>query len=344
MMQKLFYITKGLENTAEKEIRESLDNPDILEKNQKYIIAETKSQLGKISDLKTVDDAHLLLKKKDFQKKPSSEQVVDSCTLEDIQKATAKISEFRELGNSFSITVSRYKNQKTDPSQIEKSLKQDISLKTGKNFEEKSSNSRLDFRIHIEEKRMLYSVRIDSRPLYFRDYREKGRKGSLKPSIAAGLVEMADVKPGQKIVDNFAGAGTILCEAQLQGLEVYGGDIDRDAVKCSRENLSNISEEASNQIKRLDGKDSPHPDNCFDAAVSNIPWGKQVDLNEVELYSQTFEEYSRILKASGTLIILCNNPELARKHIEKNFPAHSLKSQKLGFLGQNPTAIIARPG
>ncbi|EHK01828.1 hypothetical protein HRED_06847 [Candidatus Haloredivivus sp. G17] len=39
MMQKLFYITKGLENIVEKEIRESLDNPDILEKNQKYIIS-----------------------------------------------------------------------------------------------------------------------------------------------------------------------------------------------------------------------------------------------------------------------------------------------------------------
>lgn len=343
-MQKLFYITKGLENTAEKEIRESLDNPDILEKNQKYIIAETQSQLQKITSLKTVDDAHLLLDKQDFQTKPSSDQIIDNYPSEKLQNAISELSKFRKLGDCFSITVSRYKNKQADIEEIESEIERDISHKINKKFMQNSKNSKIDFRVHLEQRRILYSVRIDSRPLYFREYREKGRKGSLKPSIAAGLVEMADVKPGQKIVDNFAGAGTILCEAQLQGLEVYGGDIDRDAVKCSRENLSNISEEASNQIKRLDGRDSPHPDNCFDAAVSNIPWGKQVDLNEVELYSQTFEEYSRILKASGTLIILCDNPELARKHIEKNFPAYSLKSQKLGFLGQNPTVLIARPG
>ncbi|EHK01476.1 putative RNA methylase [Candidatus Haloredivivus sp. G17] len=166
-----------------------------------------------------------------------------------------------------------------------------------------SKNSKIDFRVHLEQRRILYSVRIDSRPLYFREYREKGRKGSLKPSIAAGLVEMADVKPGQKIVDNFAGAGTILCEAQLQGLEVYGGDIDRDAVKCSRENLSNISEEASNQIKRLDGRDSPHPDNCFDARqASEIIGEKGYRMRTLQTLDSVAAENSTIVTFPTELV------------------------------------------
>lgn len=343
MMQKLFYVTKGLEDTAEKEIRERLDNPTIFEKNQKYITANVKSNLEDVSDLKTVDDAHLLLEKQDFEEKPSSKQIVESYPLEKIQNAISKLSELRKLDDSFSITVSRYRNKQADLVEVESEIENAIAQKTGRKFEDRGEDSELDFRIHIEEKRVLYSVRIESRPLYFRDYRDCGRKGSLKTCIASGLVEMADPEPDQKLVDNFAGAGTILCEAKIHGLEVYGGDIDRDAVACARENLSNISEEASNQIKRQDGRDSQHPENYFDIAVSNLPWGKQVDLNSVELYSETFEEYSRILKTSGTLVILCDNPDLAKKHLNKNFPEHSLETQKLGFLGQNPTVVIARP-
>ena len=342
-MRYLFYLTKGLENTAEREITEKLENFTVFEKTQKYIIGETEDSLSKVTGLKTVDDAHILLKKHDFPQRASTGQVLELFQGKDLENADSQISSLRDTGNSFSITTSKYKNNEANLSKLNSGLKSEIIKKTGKEYKKDNRDSKLDIRAHLEENGAIYSVRVTEKPLYFRDYRECGRKGSLKTSIAAGLVKMSEPQPDQKLVDNFAGAGTILCESKLQGLEVYGGDIERDAVKCARKNLSNISGEAANRVKKLDAKKSKHPDNYFDLAVSNLPWGKHVDLSSVELYSKTFEQYKRILKDSGKLVILCDNTDLAKKHIRKNFTHHTVSTEKLGFLGQTPTVLIIKP-
>ncbi|MDY6773572.1 MAG: methyltransferase domain-containing protein [Candidatus Nanohaloarchaea archaeon] len=251
------------------------------------------------------------------------------------------ITSFRDVDETFSITSSRYRNS-IDLHRMEDNLVNEIQDRTGWRYTE-DSHSNFDIRVHVEFKNVLVSVRLTEKPLYYRSYWTCGRKGSLKTSVAAAMCKLADPEPGSKMVDNFCGAGTILCEGERQGMKPFGGDIDSEAVECSRTNLRENAPETANQVKTLDAKATGWPDSYFDLAASNLPWGKQVELNAVELYSQSISEYARILKDQGKVVLLCKMPDLAEKHLRKNFPDHNIDRFRLGFLGQKPWIVYAHP-
>lgn len=340
-MKFLAYLTKGLNDVAKKEILSKIPEASIEEKSKKYLIFKAdESCITDITSLKTVDDAHILLKFKNFDEVPGTETIVESFPDESLAWARNTIEEFRDLEDDFSITISKYKNNTADLDRIEQEVSDHIEKSTGANYLQ-DSHSNFDIRIHLEKKNLLVSARLTEKPLYFRDYWKQGRKGSLKTSVAAALCNVPNISEGDKLVDNFCGAGTILCEGSIQGADVYGGDIDRDAVQCARKNLQEVSKESLSQVKRLDATSTDHPDNYFDVAVSNFPWGHQVDINAVKLYSKAIEEYSRILKKNGEIVILGDHPELAEKYLKKHFEQPRIEKFQLGFLGQTPTVIHA---
>ena len=179
--------------------------------------------------------------------------------------------------------------------------------------------------------------------LYKRKYRKCELKGALKPTIAAALCYLIFPKKGEKLVDNFCGSGTILCEGFLYGLDPYGGDISPEAVSCACENIKQLSPNLMTHIKCLDAKKTNWPDSYFDHAISNLPWGKQVNLEGVvKLYSSTIAEYARILKEDGSIVLLGMKPNLIIKHLKKNFPNYKIEKFKIGFLGQNPWVVSAQ--
>ncbi|MFB6209339.1 MAG: TRM11 family methyltransferase [Candidatus Nanohaloarchaea archaeon] len=189
---------------------------------------------------------------------------------------------------------------------------------------------------------MLVSARICRKPLYHREYWNEGVRGSLRTSVAASLVRL--VHPGReaKIVDNLCGSGTILCEAEKMGLESYGGDRDEEAIASTKENIVEISQDAAERINNQDARSTEYPDNEFEIAVSNLPWGKQVDSGS-DLFPGVMEEYSRILKPDGRIVLLNNHRELVGKYLRENFPGHETGGIRLGMLGQQPVVSYAVP-
>lgn len=340
-MKYLFYITKGLNSIVKKEVTDKFEDLKIEDESDKYLICSGKKFTKDITNVRSADDVHLVISIRDFDERPENSQIIDLVYDSDIKSAVSDIKSLRSI-EKFSLTVSKYKNEKADLDEIEEALKdavKDLELE----FSRSSRQSDIDFRLHLEKNRVLLSARITEKPLYFRDYWEEGRKGSLKTSIASALVQIGEPIAGEKFVDNFCGAGTIVCEAQREGLDIHGGDIEREAVECTRTNLSNLDKQACKNVKRLDARNTDFPDDYFDLAVSNFPWGKQVDLDAVDLYNNALEEYRRILKENGRIVILGDEPDLCRKHIKKNFPDYEIEEFKLGFLGQTPTVLYARP-
>lgn len=338
-MKFICYITKGLKDICIQEISDKTSNSDILLEEEKYIIFESKTKLSELTQLATIDDLHLLI---NFEKVKNSKfnEVLNNLDHNRLNNYLTRIEKFRNTGNRYSLTKSKY-NSKADLDEFERILSENIQRITGRNYV-KNEESDLDFRLHIDNNKLILSVRISRKPLYYRDYREEGRKGSLRPSIAAAMHKLAGTKEGDNFVDNFCGSGTIICEGVRAGGRPSGGDIDREAVKVARKNLRNISDNI-NQIKKLDARDTDQPDSYYDVAISNLPWGKQIDINEVDTYSKSISEFKRILKDEGRLVILGNNKKLAEKHVRKNFPNHQIKSFRLGFLGQQPVITVAKP-
>ncbi len=60
---------------------------------------------------------------------------------------------------------------------------------------------------------------------------------SISPRLAKTLINLAQVKRGETLLDPFCGVGTILQEALLQNIKTIGIDNDKKAIDCSELNL-----------------------------------------------------------------------------------------------------------
>jgi 23S rRNA G2445 N2-methylase RlmL len=112
------------------------------------------------------------------------------------------------------------------------------------------------------------------------------------------------------VLDAMCGAGTILAE-QMQlsrrsdegKVMVWGGDLDRSALRCAASNLRDLGEA---RLVRWDARRLPLPDQCVDRIISNPPFGKQLSTPEEigPLYQRMLIEYDRVLRPDGRAVLL----------------------------------------
>lgn len=342
-MRFLAYHTKGLGGVARREVVETVVGAELGSWTPKYFSFDApRDALDSVLDLRTVDDVQWLLRHHEHGRQPSAPGVVDEFPFDALPEARTLLAERRDIVETFSLTLSRHRSDRIDLDALEDALVPRITERFGWRYTD-DDHSNFDVRVHVAGTTTLVSCRLTEKPLYYRPYRECGRPGSLRPSAAAGLVALTDPAPGVRVVDNFCGAGTILCEAERWGLDPAGGDIDREAVRCAERNLGNLSTEAARRVRQLDGTATKWEDDRFGLAVSNLPWGDQIDLEAVTLYARLLPEYARILHGDASIVLLGRKPDLLVKHLQEAFPSHETGRFRLGFLGQRPWVCCASP-
>ncbi len=133
--------------------------------------------------------------------------------------------------------------------------------------------------------------------------RASERHGALRPVLAAAMVRLAGAEPG-RLIDPCCGSGTIVREAKAAGWDARGSDIDDEAVSIARTNVPGAV------IERADAVSLPHPDGGFDAVVTNLPFGKQfqVDTDPVGWVSDVLREAARVTRPGGRVIVLLPPP------------------------------------
>src|SRR5437660_4749664 len=97
-------------------------------------------------------------------------------------------------------------------------------------------------------------LRLSDKTMRHRQYKVEHLPASLRPTVAAAMVRLADVKPGQTVLDPMCGAGTLLAEALLYAkahrshdgepwaLHVLGGDIEPSHARAAAANLTRLRE------------------------------------------------------------------------------------------------------
>ncbi|MBI5530358.1 MAG: hypothetical protein HY918_02550 [Candidatus Doudnabacteria bacterium] len=73
-----------------------------------------------------------------------------------------------------------------------------------------------------------------------RDYQRPARdekQGMIPPKVAQIMINLANCKPNDTILDPFCGIGTLLQEGILLGYKMLGSDINKKAIKGSEQNL-----------------------------------------------------------------------------------------------------------
>jgi tRNA (guanine6-N2)-methyltransferase len=340
-MRYIAFVTKGLEQVAQREIEKTVPDVSGIEVGNKRVMFDTDSAPEKLTSLRTVDDMCLLLR--EMSGLGGMDDVLTELDSADLHAARGAVSRLRELDDRFSVTPTVLGMKAVTPQEIAALVAGRIEEKYRWRFDA-TDHSVFDIRLFIEGAVGYVAVRLTERSLMHRTYKIESKPGSLRPTVAAAMVLMASsFSTSLRVVDNFCGSGTILCEALIAGHQVSGGDIDRESVEITKSNLSRLRHRAPDDVRVLDAVKSPWRERHFDLAVSNLPWGKQVELSSVtSLYDKALREYRRIVKQTGAVCMLVTKPELLVKYARKHFAGARIETRRLGFTGQTPSIILIR--
>jgi tRNA (guanine6-N2)-methyltransferase len=194
--------------------------------------------------------------------------------------------------------------------------------------------SEINLRIFIEHDNAYIGMRVGAVSLHRRPYKQSHLPGSLKPSVAAAMLQVAETAAGMRVLDPLCGAGTIPIEAALQGAKAWGGDLNAIALNSARTNL--IAAGAGVRLHQWDAVNLPLAAGSVDRIVTNLPWGRQVQVDEdlVLLYRRLCVELERVLDRRGQIVLLTSLPDLVR--LERLTRSAEIE---ISLFGQNPMIL-----
>lgn len=213
--------------------------------------------------------------------------------------------------------------------------------------------------------------------LSYRDYSRPARddkSGMLPPKLAQIMINLTglppyegEIKGGHVLLDPFCGSGTIITEAMLMGYQnLIGTDLTERSIQDTQTNIDWIQDKF--KIKNLKLKifqldatklSSEIESESIDAIVTEPYLGPQrgkIELKKIikeleDLYSKTINEFEKILKKDGTVVMLFPvfynkyfiNPKLGNFKIQNPIP-EKLKRNKNIHLTNRNTIIYGREG
>ncbi len=335
-MEYIAFVTKGLEEISANEIQ-SLEDSEILSIKQKIIRFKSFNKTSDLKSLKTVDDIGVFISEIPIQKLLELDIEREQ---ESIREVINFLKKERDIKDEFSLTVSKYKNNGVQENQLKELLAQYFIKKL--NFKYTPlDHSNLDIRINVVEDVCFLTVKLFSESMFRRSYIHDTLLGSIRSTLAAAMLyKLTENKRDLKIIDNFCGSGTFLCEALIMGNKVFGNDIDKGAVTTTIKNLNKIKT-GEYEISNFDAGNTKWRDNEFDIVVSNYPWNKQIKVNKMtKVIAQSIKEYHRIVKVNSKLGFITTKPEIVIKYLKKYFQIKDIQEFRIGYLGQTPTIIL----
>jgi tRNA G10 N-methylase Trm11 len=120
---------------------------------------------------------------------------------------------------------------------------------------------------------------------------------SISPRLAKILINLAEVKSGETLLDPFCGIGVILEEALLQNIHVIGVDKDKKAVSSARENL-----------RWFGFKDEDYRLISDDSSIAKLPFkvngiATEPDLGELQKGTPSKEKATSIARGFERLMV-----------------------------------------
>jgi tRNA (guanine10-N2)-dimethyltransferase len=233
--------------------------------------------------------------------------------LDDILDGVRKldITQFLNVDESFAVRVMRVRGFSRDISCLK--LEREI----GEIILEKSKRAKVNLREPdktffgvLTDGMFLFGLRIaniDHKDLLKRQPRKRVffHPAAMPAKIARCMVNLAQVRAGDLVLDPFCGAGGLLIEAGLMGCRIIGFDIDRRMVKGSLKNLRFFGIEPEG----LGVADTCHPpirSGGVNRIVTDPPYGTSSStfgLTTRDLIERFFSAASIILKDDGRICI-----------------------------------------
>jgi len=99
--------------------------------------------------------------------------------------------------------------------------------------------------------------------------------GSMEPSLARAVCNLADVHAGTRLLDPTCGTGGLLVEGLLLGADVVGVDAQAKMARGTARNLATVDATVDAAVCQGDATRLPLDDDAVDAVVFDAPYGRQ---------------------------------------------------------------------
>jgi 23S rRNA G2445 N2-methylase RlmL len=228
-----------------------------------------------------------------------------------------------------------------------KALAKGLAGKLPASWKPAEENAAVEVWLTIHGATAVCGLRLSDKTMRHRTYKREHLAASLRPTVAAAMVRLAEARPGQVVVDPMCGTGTILAEqlavAWHPGVGqviVWGGDLDPSALRAAGANLRSLGRPL---LARWDARRLPLPDQCVDRIISNPPFGKQLASPEEvgPLYRRALAEYQRVLRPGGRAVLLVADVAALRE-AARAVGWKSARQVRVRVLGQPATISVWR--
>lgn len=338
-MIPLFAITtRGLEPVSAEEMT-SLPGWQVDQVGYRRIAARYSGPLEQAPALRTVDDLFIHLAEwHGISRQRAALATLHQLSLDlDLWPAASVRAQVTPLSEqpTFSVSANFVGRRNYTVDEIKGAVAAGVEAISGWRYQASDQESEINIRLFMEHERAFVGMRLGERPLSRRAYKVAHVPGSLKPPVAAALLRLARVQAGDRVLDPFCGAGTILIEAALLGAHAQGGDIAPAALAAAHANAQAARVELD--VQPWDARHLPLAAAAVDRIVTNLPWGRQIEIgtDQAAFYQEVCLELQRVLNRQGSLVLLTTLPQLIE------LPAMRLADRlEISLFGQQATVLI----
>ena len=227
--------------------------------------------------------------------------------LKDLKIDLSSLKDVLKSVQTFGVRASCFSTRKFDSREIEWTVGHQIT-NAFPNIKVNLRNPDVWIRVIVVEDLVIIGIPIFKEPKGFHE-RSAGKRpfliaSTLKPKLALSLVNLSGVRKGQILLDPFCGAGSILIEAALLGVETIGCDIFKKHVQGTRSNLKWANVDTLGVIRC---------DSCFlpirkvDAIVTDPPYGREAPVgghSVEEIYEFIIRNARDILRTGGSFVFI----------------------------------------
>jgi tRNA (guanine10-N2)-dimethyltransferase len=134
------------------------------------------------------------------------------------------------------------------------------------------------------------------------------RPVSLPPRLARAAANLAQIRPGDRVVDPFLGTGSLLAEAGLLGARLYGVDRDPSMIRGALQNLAHLGLSAEELVAGDAGEiDAGAAVAAFDSVLTDPPYGRSSSTggeSAAELVGRVLPRWADRVRPGGRVVVI----------------------------------------